>query len=150
MKTLTLDTCTSFSIYAGLFWVSITHRTRTWTTWSLTCVCALFAWDEYTHVDGSHGKKIISIDSSFCRIYSNSASCFLCGQSLYICCLKLVKGLWVPRFDQSFGIYRCQKLIWRDCGGQPSDCREEEGELLLLTPVFFYSEGAAVWDLSAC
>ena len=39
----------------------------------------------------------------------------------------------VPRFDQSFGIYGCQKLIWRDCGGQPSDYLEEEGESLLFS-----------------
>ena len=50
----------------------------------------------------------------------------------YICYIKV---LWVPRFDQSFGIYGCQKLIWRDCGGQPSDCLEEEDESLLFSSV---------------
>ena len=54
----------------------------------------------------------------------------------YICCLK-VKVVWVPnpRFDQSFGIYRCQNLIWMDSGGQPSDCLEEEGQSLLFSSI---------------
>ena len=30
-------------VHAGYFGVSIIHRTRTWTTGSLTCVCDLFA-----------------------------------------------------------------------------------------------------------
>ena len=38
-----------------------------------------------------------------------------------------VKVLGVSRFDQSFGIYRCQKLICRNCGGRPSVCLEEQG-----------------------
>ena len=38
-------------------------------------------------------------------------------------------------FDQSFGIYGCQKLICRDCGGQPSDYLEEEAESLLFASV---------------
>ena len=50
----------------------------------------------------------------------------------YICGLKV---LWVPRFDQSFEIYGCQKLVWSDCGGQPSDYLEEEGELLLFSSI---------------
>ena len=50
----------------------------------------------------------------------------------YVCCLKVC---WVPRFDQSFGIYRCQKLICRDCRGQPSDYLEEESESLLFSSI---------------
>ena len=50
----------------------------------------------------------------------------------YICYIKV---LWVPRFDQSFGIYGCQKLIWGDCRGQPSDYLEEEGESSLFSSI---------------
>ena len=45
----------------------------------------------------------------------------------YICCLKV---RWIPRFDQSFGIYRCQKLMCSVRWGQPSDYLEEEGQSL--------------------
>ena len=30
---------------------------------------------------------------------------------------------------------KLQKLIWRDCGVQPSDCLEEEGESLLFSSI---------------
>ena len=69
------------------------------------------------------GKKERSIDSSFWRIYSITlwvVSCVVCH---YICCLKV---RWVPRVDQSFGIYTCQKFVCRDCVGQPSDYLEKE------------------------
>ena len=46
-----------------------------------------------------------------------------------------VKVLGVSRFDQSFGIYKCQKLICRNCRGQPSDCLEEEGKSLLFSSI---------------
>ena len=46
-----------------------------------------------------------------------------------------VKVLGVSRFDQSFGIYKCQKLICRNCRGQPSDCFEEEGKSLLFSSI---------------
>ena len=50
----------------------------------------------------------------------------------YICCLNVC---WVPRVDQSCGIYSCQKLICRECGGQPSDYLEGEGNSLLFSSI---------------
>ena len=48
------------------------------------------------------GEKRISVDSRFCRSYSITLRVVSRMVCHYICCFKVH---WVPRFDQSFGIY---------------------------------------------
>ena len=56
-----------------------------------------------------------------------TASCFLRFYH-YICCLGV---RWSSGLYQSFGTYGCQKLIYSNCTGLPSDYLEEEGQSLL-------------------
>ena len=53
----------------------------------------------------------------------------------FVTIFVVLKSIEFGRFDQSFGIYRCQKLVRRDCGGQPSDCLKEKCKLLLFSSI---------------